>query len=44
MGGTQKFEVVLTWELEVLAIVMEGGAKHFHKKHLIGQLESWLFM
>ena len=24
-GGTKSFEVVLTWELEVLAIVMGGG-------------------
>ena len=24
-GGTTGFEVVLTWELEVLAILMEGG-------------------
>ena len=24
-GGTQSFEVVLTWELEVLAIVIGGG-------------------
>ena len=29
--GTTSFEVVLTWELEVLAIVMwGGGAKSFH--------------
>ena len=30
--GTISFEVVLTWELEVLAIVMwgGGGAKSFH--------------
>ena len=28
-GGTTSFEVVLTWELEVLAIVM-GGTKSFH--------------
>ena len=26
-GGTTSFEVVLTWELEVLAIVMGGGRK-----------------
>ena len=29
-GGTTSFEVVLTWELEVLAIVMGGFAKSFH--------------
>ena len=29
-GPTKSFEVVLTWELEVLAIVMGGGAKSFH--------------
>ena len=30
-GGTTSFEVVLTWELEVLAIVMwGGGAKSFY--------------
>ena len=28
-GGTTSFEVVLTWELEVLAIVMVGGHKKF---------------
>ena len=28
-GGTTSFEVVLTWELEVLAIVMGGGRKKF---------------
>ena len=29
--GTKCFEVVLTWEIEVLAIAMEGGgAKSFH--------------
>ena len=28
-GGTKCFEVVLTWELEVLAIVMGGGHKKF---------------
>ena len=28
-GGTQGFEVVLTWELEVLAILM-GGTTSFH--------------
>ena len=28
--GTQSFEVVLVWELEVLAIVMVGGPKGFH--------------
>ena len=27
--GTTSFEVVLTWELEVLAIVMGGGRKMF---------------
>ena len=26
-GGTTSYEVVLTWELEVLAIVMGGGRK-----------------
>ena len=26
-GGTKRFEVVLTWELKVLAIVMGGGRK-----------------
>ena len=25
--GTKSFEVVLTWELEILAIVMGGGAQ-----------------
>ena len=30
-GGTKRFEVVLTWELKVLAIVMGGGgAKSVH--------------
>ena len=30
-GSTKSFEVVLTWELEVLAIVMGGGgAKGYH--------------
>ena len=33
-GGTKCFEVVLTWELEVLAIVMGGGAKGFHPLRL----------
>ena len=28
-GGTTSFEVVLIWELEVLAIVMGGGRKKF---------------
>ena len=28
-GGTKSFEVVLTWELEVLAILMGGGRKKF---------------
>ena len=28
-GGTKCFAVVLTWELEVLAIVMGGGRKQF---------------
>ena len=28
-GGTTSFEVVLTWELEVLAILM-GGPTNFH--------------
>ena len=28
-GGTQSFGVVLTWELEVLAIVMGVGSKRF---------------
>ena len=28
--GAQSFEVVLVWELEVLAIVMVGGPKGFH--------------
>ena len=27
LGGTTSFEVVLTWELEVLAIVIGGGAQ-----------------
>ena len=27
--GTKCFEVVLTWELEVLAIMMGGGCKKF---------------
>ena len=26
-GGTTSFEVVLTWEFEVLAIVMGGGTQ-----------------
>ena len=26
-GGTNSFEVVLTWELEILAIVIGGGAQ-----------------
>ena len=26
-GGTKSFEVVLTWELEVLAIAMGGGGR-----------------
>ena len=30
VGGTKSFEVVLTWELEFLAIEMVGGAKSFH--------------
>ena len=29
VGDTKGFEVVLTWELEVLTILM-GGAKSFH--------------
>ena len=33
-GGTKSFEVVLTWELEVLAIVMGGGCKSFHSLRL----------
>ena len=28
-GGTTSFEVGLTWDLEVLAIVMGGGCKKF---------------
>ena len=27
-GGATNFEVVLTWELKVLAIVMGGGAQN----------------
>ena len=27
-GGTESFEVVLSWELEVLAIVIGGGGAH----------------
>ena len=26
-GGTKSFEVVLTWELEIIAIVIEGAQK-----------------
>ena len=34
-GDTKSFEVVLTWELEVLAIVMGGGgATSFHPLRL----------
>ena len=34
-GDTKRFEVVLTWELEVLAIVMGGGgATSFHPLRL----------
>ena len=29
-GDTKRFEVVLTQELEVLAILMGGGTKSFH--------------
>ena len=29
-GGTTPFDVILTWELEVLAILMGVGAKSFH--------------
>ena len=29
-GATNSFEVVLTWELEVLAILCKGGAQSFH--------------
>ena len=32
--GTNSFEVVLTWELEVLAIVKRGGATSFHPLRL----------
>ena len=28
-GGTKSFEVILMWDLEVLAIVMGGGRKKF---------------
>ena len=35
-GGTKSCEVVLTWELEILAIVIGGGgrAKSFHPLRL----------
>ena len=34
-GGTKSCEVVLTWELEILAIVIRGGgAKSFHPLRL----------
>ena len=33
-GCTKSCEVVLTWELEILAIVIGGGAKSFHPLRL----------
>ena len=32
-GGTKSYEVVLTWELEILAIVIRGGAKYFNNDY-----------
>ena len=31
---TKRFEVVLTWELEILAIMIGGGTKSFHSLRL----------
>ena len=39
-GGTKSCEVVLTWELEILAIVIGGGGR---KKFPLFKVRLWLF-